>query len=154
MGHITIVYGNIIGETWRSHDYHRLQRLNNDYLSSLPTTDTFPWIHRNMFNFPDPENIEGTYRDQVITFGASYKSVEYEWDEWLNKFEAILRKLYWSSATIHLETEVVGDHKYEWIFDINQPDNWITDNPQPTTMWTFSGGPRKFFDNNTRIGSP
>ena len=145
MGHITIVYGCIIGATWKTHDYHKLQRLNRNYLSTLPTTDTFPWIHKNMFNASDPDNVEGNYRDQVITFGASYKAVEYEWDEWLEKFEGILRQVYWTSATIHLDTELVGKHIYEWTFDINQTDNWISDHPKPTTMWEFKGGPRNFF---------
>lgn len=145
MGHITIVYGNIIGAAWKTHDYTKLQRLNREYLSSLPTTDTYPWIHRNMFNVPDPTNIEGTYRDQVITFGASYKTVEYEWNEWLNKYENILRQLYWTSSTIHLDSEIIGKYTFEWVFDTNQPNNWISDDPKPTTAWEFSGGPRKLF---------
>ncbi|MFT3824218.1 MAG: hypothetical protein QM731_09870 [Chitinophagaceae bacterium] len=144
MGHISIVYGKIIGELWRTEDYHRLHRLNKRVIDALPEEDdTFPWISRSMFAVPDPGK-DKLYRDQVIVFGASYKSVEYEWDEWLEKFEAILKQLYWSSATIHLETELVGNHQYEWAFDIDQPDNWTTDHPQPTTMWTFDGGPRKF----------
>lgn len=151
MGHASIVYGHIIGERWRSEDYHKLQRLNKKIVENLPVNDeTFPWITKNMFLAPDPDN-DKMYRDQVIVFGASYKSVEHEWDEWLQKFEAILKQLYWSSAVIHLETELVGNHKYEWIFDINQPGNWISDNPNPTTMWTFTGGPRKFFDDQKRI---
>src|SRR5215213_1533219 len=142
MGHTSIVYGHIVGETWRSEDHHKLQRLNKKIIDALPADDeTFPWINRNMFLVPDPDK-DKMYRDQVIVFGASYKSVEHDWEEWLIKFEAILRQLFWSSVTIYLETELVGNHKYEWVFDINQPDNWTTDNPQPTRLWTFSGGPR------------
>lgn len=151
MGHISIVYGHIIGEAWRSEDYHKLQRLNKKIIDALPSDDeTFPWITRKMFLVPDPDK-DKMYRDQVIVFGASYKSVEHEWDEWLDKFEAILKQLYWSGATIHLDTELVGTHKYEWVFDSNQSDNWMSDNPQPTNMWDFKGGPRKFFDNYRRI---
>jgi len=151
MGHISIVYGHIIGGTWRSEDYYKLQRRNKKVIDTLPVNDeTFPWITRSMFLVPDPDK-DKMYRDQVIVIGASYKSVEHEWDKWLDKFEAILRQLYWSSATIHLETELVGNHKYEWAFDINQPDNWISDNPQPTNVWTFEGGPREFFNNYKRI---
>jgi hypothetical protein len=98
-----------------------------------------------MFHCQDPNNIEGTYRDQVIVFGASYKSVEYEWTEWLDKFESILKLLYWTSATIHLDTELVGTHTYEWLIDFKQTDNWYLDNPKPITNWEFNGGPRKFF---------
>jgi hypothetical protein len=151
MGHISIVYGNIIGPAWRIEDYHKLHRLNKKIIDALPASDeTFPWITRNMFLVPDPEK-DKMYRNQVIVFGASYKSVEHEWREWLEKFDAILKQLYWVSATIHLETELVGNHKYEWLFDINQPDNWTSDNPQPTSMSTFSGGPRKFFEDGKRI---
>lgn len=153
MGHISLVYGHIIGEAWRSEDYHKLQRLNKKVIDSLPDNDDgFPWITRRMFLVPDPDK-DKMYRDQVIVFGASYKSVEHEWEEWLDKFEAILKQLYWSSVTIHLETELVGTHKYEWVFDMNQIDNWISDNPHPTIMWDFKGGPRKFFDNYQKIGT-
>jgi hypothetical protein len=153
MGHISIVYGNIIGEAWKNEDSHKLHRLNKNAIAALPENDeNFPWITREMFLVPDPDS-DNMYRDQVIVFGASYKSVEYEWDEWLDKFEAILKKLYWSTATIYLETELVGNHRYEWMFDLNQHDNWISDNPQPTMLWEFKGGPRKFFDNLVRIES-
>lgn len=140
MGHISIVYGHIIGATWRNEDYHKLQRLNKEVINVLSDYDeVFPWITRSMFLVPNPDK-DKLYKDQVIVFGASYKSVEHEWEEWLGKFEIILKQLYWSNATIHLETELVGNHRYEWTFDISQPDNW-----------TFKGGPRKFFDNYKRI---
>ena len=146
MGHISTVYGCIIGERWRSEDYHRLQRLNKQIIDTLPDNeDVFPWLTRNMFMVPDPDK-DKMYCDQVIVVGASYKSVEHEWEEWLQKFEGLLKRLYWSSATIHLETELVGNYRYEWVFDINQANHWTDDNPQPTSLWTFKGGPRKFFD--------
>ncbi|ABG59641.1 hypothetical protein [Cytophaga hutchinsonii] len=145
MGNISIVYGNIIGATWKTDDYHKLQRLNNKILTELPDADAYPWIHRHMFHTQDPHNIQGTYRDQVITFGASYKFVEYEWEEWLQKFEAILKTLYWTRATIHLETEFMGRFTYEWVIDFHQSDNWFLENPLPIQKWEFTGGPRKFF---------
>lgn len=146
MGHITIVYGKIVGATWKTDDYHKLQRLNKRIIASLPSSDnTFPWITQNMFLVPDPDNSQ-MYREQVIVFGASYKSLEYEWEEWLDKFENILKQLFWTSATIHLDSELVGKHTYEWTIDISQPDNWFLDTPQPITQWTFEGGPRQFFD--------
>jgi hypothetical protein len=151
MGHISIVYGHIVGAAWRSEDYHKLQRLNKNAISSLPTNDeTFPWITRNMFLVPDPD-IDKMYRDQIIVFGASYKSVEHEWDEWLEKFENILKQLYWTSATIHLDTELVETHTYEWVYDFSEIDSLLSDNPKPITKWNFVSGQRKFFDNNERI---
>jgi hypothetical protein len=145
MGHVSIVYGKIIGPKWMQEDYLKLQLMNREVLKSLPITDNFPWIHRNMFHCMDPKNIEGTYRRQVITFGASYKSVEYDWEEWLEKFEKILKQLYWRRATIHLETELVKSHTYEWISSDEQKDKWSAGNLEPISEWEFIGGPRKFF---------
>lgn len=105
-----------------------------------------------MFLVPDPDK-DRMYRDQVIVFGASYKEVEYEWDKWFDKFEGVLRQLFWSSVTIHLDTELVGSHQYDWVYDFKQTDNWTSDTPGPTTMWSFAGGPRKFFDNFQKLNS-
>lgn len=144
MGHISIIYGNIIGPSWKTTDHHKLQRLNKTVIENLLVTDEgFPWLTQHMFLAPDPDK-DPMYREQVIVFGASYKSVEYEWEQWLDKFEAILRQLYWSSATVQLETELVGNHTYQWLADINQPGNWTADDPHPTTLWEFGGGPRNF----------
>jgi len=151
MGHISIIFGNIIGASWKTHDYHKLQRLNKNVIDNLlDSDDSYPWINRNMFLVPDPDK-DKMYRDQVIVFGASYKSIEHEWEEWIGKFEMILKQLYWTSATIHLDTELVGSHRYEWVFDIGQTDNWTSDKPIPTVRWDFNGGPRKFFENGSKI---
>lgn len=121
-----------------------MHKHNIKALKALPDTDSFPWIHRKMFHSQNPTNIEGTYRKQVILFGASYKSVEYDWPEWLEKFENILRQLFWTSATIHLKTELVGNHTYEWDIPIDQIFNLDAEHPMPITSWEFKGGPRDF----------
>ena len=75
----------------------------------------------------------------------------YSFFKLLDKFEHILKQLYWSSVTIHLETELVGDHKYQWLYDFEIMDNLLSDNPKPISKWEFTGGPRKFFDNGVRM---
>ena len=144
MGHGSIVYGNIIGPPRYTGYGQELHSKNKSVIESLTIDeDQWPWIDRGMFLVQDPENAK-MYRDQVIVFGASYKRVEDGWEEWLMKFESILKQLYWISATIHVDSELEGEFTYQWIYDSSQTDNFAGDTRNPTSMWSFSGGPRKF----------
>jgi hypothetical protein len=144
MGFESIIYGRIDGPTWRPHDYRKLQRLNREVIDALPETDDWPFLTRSMFAVPGEEPEQGTYRSQVIHFGASLKEVEQDWEAWLAKFEALLSRLYWYSAKLHLEAEHGGDHQYEWLIEQDQIDRWLQDPPHPVSRWKFQGGPRVF----------
>lgn len=144
MAHHTIISGRISGATWKREDYYKLHRLNAKVIDSLPENDPeFPWINRSMFSIP---NNQGIFRDQVITFGASYKTLEYEWHLWIEKFESLLKKLFWFDVIIHAEFEVMGDYKYEWLINYDLiKDNWYKGTPKPIIEWSFdSNGPRTF----------
>lgn len=141
MGHHTIIYGRINGATWKVEDHDKLQRLNTEVINRLPDNDPgFPCINRSMFAIP---NEQGTYRDQVITFGASYKTLEYEWHLWIEKFEALLQQLFWFDVTIHADFEMMGTFTYNW--HVNHeiiPQHWHQGAPQPIVEWQFeSTGP-------------
>jgi hypothetical protein len=144
MAHNTKVYGYINGATWKTEDFYRLHRLNTEIIASLPETDNdFPYLNRSMFSIPDEQ---GVFRQQIITFGASYKTLEHEWDLWLEKFENILKRLYWWDAKIHADFEIMGQYVYEWEIDFNEREqNWWAESPKPISKWAFnSNGPRKF----------
>ncbi len=63
------------------------------------------------------------YDQQVIAFAATYKNVEYEggFKDFVLKFEQILRNLEFETASIHLETEVMGTYHLFWE-KITSPD--------------------------------
>jgi hypothetical protein len=144
MGFESIIYGRIHGPIWRPHDFRKLHRLNYDVVAALPETDEWPFLTRWMFALPGEEPQQGTYRSQVIHFGASLKEVEQDWEAWLTKFEGLLTRLYWFSARLHLETEANGSFSYEWLIETDQIDRWLQDPPQPVNRWSFQGGPRVF----------
>ncbi|MBU2707080.1 hypothetical protein KCM76_13880 [Zooshikella marina] len=89
--------------------YHNLRVIN-----SLPKHDEWPFLSRDLFAVSGVEPSYGTYLTQVIHFGASYRDVEGDWGQWLQKFEAVLKKMYWVAATVHLETELTGFHTFSW----------------------------------------
>jgi hypothetical protein len=113
----SIVYGCI--RDWPSDDpEQRRQRreTNHGVLAELPAGDLWPFLGREMFSFCDLPGA-GLYQTQVIHFGASYGAVEYEWNLWIEAFEALLKRLYWASAVVHLETELNGIHTFRWESD-------------------------------------
>jgi hypothetical protein len=65
-----------------------------------------------MFSVPEQQATDASLMTEVMHFGASYQGVEHEWNYWLEQFESLLRKMYWVSATVHLETEMSGLHSF------------------------------------------
>ncbi|PTU77081.1 hypothetical protein DBO86_21905 [Pseudomonas indoloxydans] len=113
----SIVYGCI--RDWPSDDpeLRRLRReTNHGVLAELPAGELWPFLGREMFSFCEAPGA-GLYQTQVIHFGASYGAIEYEWNLWIEAFEALLKRLYWASAVVHLETELNGTHTFRWESD-------------------------------------
>ena len=143
MSQQSIIYGYIQGAEWMSSDFHRLHRLNREVIAKLPQTDPFPHLTRGMFAVPE-DPAPGAQGSQIIHFGVSIKEVEREWRKWLEKFEALLHRLFWFNAVVNLQGEMVGDFEYEWTVDANQIVHYFNDPPLPATKWFFDGGPRHF----------
>jgi len=97
-------------------DQRRRRMVNRTALLELPVAfeKESPFLCVDMFALPGVDIFTGSYHTQVIHFGASYRAVEYEWELWMQKFEELLRKMYWVSATVHLETELSGKHTFHW----------------------------------------
>lgn len=113
----SIVYGVIRYQP--ATDYlsaHSHRRSNWLAIQQLPlgADDEWPLLCREMFSIPGDNAFIGTYQTQLIHFAASYRAVEYEWEQWLAQFEALLKSMYWGSATVHLETELSGKHTFHW----------------------------------------
>lgn len=92
------------------------RRANWSAVQNLPlgVDDEWSLLCREMFSMPGEDVFSGTYQTQLIHFAASYKAVEYEWENWLKQFEALLKSMYWVNATVHLETELSGKHTFHW----------------------------------------
>lgn len=140
MGHEAILYGRIIGASGiPGPNYRVYQNRNSAVIRRLPREDDWPWLVRGMFSIPGSP--EGTYRRQVIHFGASIKDEASDrgiWDEWLGKFEAVLRRLYWWSAVVHLATEFEPPRTFEWVPSEAALSLLYGDPSQPIATWVRS----------------
>lgn len=110
----SVVYGCIRDWPVQTIDQQQLRgRFNRQVLAALPPADSWALLHQDMFSVSCPPD-QLTPTSQVIHFAATYRSVEYEWDAWVRQFEALLKRLYWSSAVVHLEAESHGSHRFSW----------------------------------------
>src|SRR5690606_24732243 len=97
----SIVYGCIKHLPFGTLAERRASCLHNrQAVMRLPQADAWPFLCREMFSVPGDDLMGGTYHTQVIHFGMSYRAVEYEWEHWISKFEALLRNMYWVNATV------------------------------------------------------
>lgn len=135
MGHEVIVFGCVEGA-----DPERLHALNAGVIAELPTEDEWPWLVRGMFALPAGWP-QGTYRSHVIHFGASLKDEPGNrscWDAWLEKFERLLRRLYWWSVAVHLRTEFEPDRVIRWLPSEATIDGMAAEPPRTVQEWKRS----------------
>lgn len=161
MSHEAILYGRILGqERGRGGaDYARileLQDLNRRVIEDLPSEDRWPPLCRGMFAFPAWPN--GVFRTPIISFGASvkddpfvpitqlpYREIRTQagplrayWEEWFNKFEALLRRLYWWSAALFLVTDFERQQLFRWTPSDPAIAGLFAEVPRPISEWVRS----------------
>jgi len=116
----------------------QISRHNEDVLGSLPTADEWPPLCRPMFAWAPVDAPMIVYKNRLIHLAASLKEVDWELREWLDKFEGLLRRLYWESAYIRFEAAYIGTHEFTW----RPTDAWVKELCQgrlsPITEWSFT----------------
>ncbi len=123
----SVVYGCIKDTLFSSssEELHAHRESNRKALMSLPSIEDWPLLSREMFSMPVMLADVNEVQTDVLHFGSSYKAVEYEWEQWIARFEEMLKAMYWVSATVHLETEFNGRHTFTWEADdsCHEPNN-------------------------------
>ena len=109
----SIVYGCIKDTAYGVNSVARISA-NREAMESLPSADGWPLLSREMFTSSSQLASVISQHTEIVHFGAPYQGIEYEWQLWLEQFETLLRKMYWVSAYVHLETEMSGVHAFIW----------------------------------------
>lgn len=153
MGERCTISGHI-QEAWYFRGAEQDQRLllasNRRVIESLPVTDEWPFLVRRMFRFSTSGNSfhhTGTsYRGRVIFFGGSFSKLYLDWDVWLEKFENLLRQLYWEHAVVVHVTELMGTFTHHWKATRGAIERLSEKPPVPIQEWRYTGGLRTFKD--------
>ncbi len=127
-------------ELWnqlRSND-RTLKLHNESVLGALPEEDGWPPMTRHMFGWAPPTDAVITYKGRPFHFAASLKDVDFEVRDWLDKFEALLRHMYWEDAVVHVQTAYLGHHTFSW----RPKPEWVTRLSsgmlEPIASWDFT----------------
>lgn len=89
--------------TYRPHDEGFFERANDVVLASLPDDDAWPPLSRAMFSVTGEGWARGSFRNRrLIHFAGHFNFIANDLHPWLDKFEDVLRKLYWRRAEVML----------------------------------------------------
>jgi len=100
-------------ERRKSNSWH-IHRHNRMIMSTLPPADTWPPLDRHMFGWVPADAEVSNHYGLNIHFAASLKEVDWDLRTWLDKFEVLLRCLYWERVVLHFEAAYLGHHTFTW----------------------------------------
>jgi hypothetical protein len=115
-----------------------ISRHNEDMLQSLPLVDDWPPVCRPMVAWPAADAPMIVYRNRLFHLAASLKELDWSLRTWLDKFECLLRRLYWESAFVRVELAYLGIHEFTWRPIEGWKDALCEGRLSPIDKWTFS----------------
>lgn len=138
----TILFGAIVEYGLTGNNSTERYDHNAQVIASLPLSAPWPPVTQEMFSFtqnsPGRKGPDLEYESRVIHFGASLKGVEYEWEEWIVKFENLLEQLFWLEAHVHCGPEVGTTISGHWKVDLKQWTNEASALPPSREAWIIN----------------
>ena len=79
------------------------RNVNDHVLDCLPETDDFPPLCKCMASRTGSDSSQGSSRgNRLIYLGGYFNHILDDLPQWLDKFESLLRRLYWTEAELHI----------------------------------------------------
>ena len=116
---------------------------NRAKIFALGRLDEFPPLNSTFFA---PTGEAESYGAKLLYFAGSFKEVERDWEQWLGKFEGLLKTMVWQRVYLSLETPFFGRFEYRWEAAPEIAATFGAEVPRRVTDWFFTGGPRRFAD--------
>ncbi|WP_390342043.1 hypothetical protein ACFJIS_17745 [Variovorax boronicumulans] len=91
-----------------------LQKYNEMVIDSLPAQDDWPPLSRRMFGLAPSAEPMIAYWGRPIHFAAGLKEIDSDIGKWLDKFENLLRRLYWDRVQLHIEFGLSPARSMTW----------------------------------------
>jgi hypothetical protein len=115
----------------------RVSHHNEAVLEALPARDAWPPLGRPMFAWPPSDDPTIAFRARLIHFAACQNALDQDLGDWLEKFEGLLRRLYWEAAYVRVETAYIGTQEFCW----RPTGEWVSDLCKgvlrPIDAWSF-----------------
>lgn len=133
------VYGTIEAAWGVTHK--AMRRHNLRVLRQLPDRDEWPPLIRPMFGITGPSVRQGAYDHDLIHYGATLKGMDGgDARKWIAKFEALLRRLYWYEAIMHIDW-IFGPRTFRWVADEDRLSQATRGNSRRVIdRWRFDDG--------------
>jgi hypothetical protein len=118
-----------------------LRRHNVRVLQHLPREDKWPALIRPMFGITGPTAREGAYDHDLVHYGVTLKGMDdADAINWIAKFEALLSRLYWFEAVMHVNW-IFGPRTFRWVADKDQVHDVMWNKSRKTMdRWEFDDG--------------
>jgi hypothetical protein len=90
-------------------DPYFYQRTNDATIKALPEDDSYPPLCRSLFSVTGDDSKHGAFREQrLIFFAGHFNYFVQDMAPWLDKFESLLRKLFWINAEVFVSGGITG----------------------------------------------
>lgn len=115
-------------------------RANDAVLADLPVDDpTWPPLSKAMASATGDGPAQGSFKGRLITVAGYINGADYAIGPWLDKFEAMLRKLYWYDASVFVLNSWTAPRMHlSYTADRELTAQCHTPNAKPCDRWTMN----------------
>jgi hypothetical protein len=132
----------LIGYICEYYPHHQENRqsyrdANDHVLNCLPESDDFPPLCRSMISTTGSDSTRGSSRgNRLIYLGGYFNHILDGLPQWLDKFESLLRRLYWTEAELQIYGGwMCASYTIEYRISQATADQFAKDPENPARDW-------------------